>query len=309
MPSGLYMCQKHLSPYRGIMQLIQYIYKSYTNLRNPRIAIKWQDVVQSCRKEGNVFMELWTKEHAVSLLPALAVMLLVAIALRKLLGNKPHNLRMLPVKIIAVILVVLEIGKQGLSLYRGYDLYCLPFHYCSLFVFALPAFAFYRGKHRNAVYGVVATLCSALTLMMVVYPNLIYPGGCVTGYFKDYMNFHTVTFHNLVVLAFFLILALRLHENRAKKEDLWVVMGVLGFCMIAAAMAQLLKTNYANFYSCNIPVLEAVRGTLQASMGYVVSQTVYIAIVASVHMLGSYGAYWLYRLLRRIFIPVKQSVL
>lgn len=252
-------------------------------------------------------MELWTPEHARSLLPAFAAMLVVAFLLRLWLGNKPHAVRMIPVQIIAVILILLEIGKQGISLSRGYDLYCLPFHYCSLFVFALPLFAFYKGKNAQAVYGVVASLCCALTLMMVVYPNLIYPAGSVTGYFKDYMCFHTVTFHNLVVLAFVLILALDLQETAAKKEGLWVILAIFGFCLLAATMAQLLKTNYANFYSCNIPVLETVRATLKETIGYVFSQVVYVAIVAAVHILGSYGAYWLYRLLRRM-TAAKQAV-
>ena len=252
-------------------------------------------------------MELWTPEHTRSLLPAFGVMLVVTFVLRLWLHNKPHAVRMIPVQIIAVILILLEIGKQGVSLANGYDLYCLPFHYCSLFVFALPAFAFYRGKNRQAVYGVVASLCCALTLMMVVYPNLIYPASSVTSYFKSYMSFHTVTFHNLVVLAFLLILALDLQEATAKSEGLWVVLSILGFCLVAATMAQLLKTNYANFYSCNIPVLETVRATLKKTIGYTLSQAVYVAIVAAVHILGSYGAYWLYRLLRR-FIATKQAV-
>ena len=252
-------------------------------------------------------MELWTREHMMSLLPAFGVMLAVTMILRKLLGNKSHNIRMIPVKIIAAILVLLEIGKQAISLSRGYDLYCLPFHYCSLFVFALPAFAFYRGKHRETVYGVVAALCCALTLMMVAYPNLIYPAGSVRGYLKDYMNFHTVTFHNLVVLAFCLILGLRLQETREKGEGLWVILAVLIFCLVAATMAQLLRTNYANFYSCNIPVLETVRASLRQSIGATLAQGVYIAIVATVHVLGSYGAYWLYRLLG-CFRVQKQAV-
>lgn len=252
-------------------------------------------------------MELWTPEHTRTLLPAFGAMLIVTFILRFWLRNKSHAIRMIPVQIIAVILIVLEIGKQATSLSRGYDLYCLPFHYCSLFVFALPVFAFYRGKNRQAVYGVVASLCCAMTLMMVVYPNLIYPAGSVTGYFKDYMCFHTVTFHNLVVLAFLLILALELQETNAKKEGLWVTLSVLGFCLVAAIMAQLLKTNYANFYSCNIPVLEMVRATLREGIGYVLSQTVYVAIVAVVHILGTYGAYWLYRLLKRL-TAAKQTV-
>ena len=143
--------------------------------------------------------------------------------------------------------------------------------------------------------------------MMVVYPNLIYPAGSVTGYFKDYMCFHTVTFHNLVVLAFLLILALDLQETTAKNEGLWVALSILGFCLVAATMAQLLKTNYANFYSCNVPVLETVRATLKETIGYALSQAVYIVIVAAVHILGSYGAYWLYRLLRRL-TAAKQTV-
>ena len=212
-------------------------------------------------------MELWTKAHAASLLPSFAAMLLITFVLRKLLLNKAHSVRMIPVQIIAVILVILEIGKQAVSLYQGYDLYCLPFHYCSLFVFALPLFAFYRGKHRDAVYGVVSALCCALTLMMVVYPNLIYPAGSVTGYFKSYMSFHTVTFHSLVVLAFCLILGLRLQEKKEKREQLYVVLAVLGFCLVAATLAQILKTNFANFYSCNIPVLETVRETLRSAIG------------------------------------------
>ena len=86
-------------------------------------------------------MQLWTKEHALTLLPAIALMLIAAFFLRKWLINKPLKTRMIPFQILTVILLLLEVGKQGLSLYQGYDLYCLPFHYCSLFIFALPAMA------------------------------------------------------------------------------------------------------------------------------------------------------------------------
>ncbi|MBR5534777.1 MAG: MATE family efflux transporter, partial [Ruminiclostridium sp.] len=37
--------------------------------------------------------------------------------------------------------------------------------------------------------------------------------------------------------------------------------------LVAATLAQILKTNFANFYSCNIPVLETVRETLRDSIG------------------------------------------
>ena len=86
-------------------------------------------------------MGLWTPEHAATLLPAVAVMLALAWLLRRKLADKPFETRMIPIKVIAVILLLLEVGKQVVSLCRGYDLYHLPFHFCSLFLFMMPASA------------------------------------------------------------------------------------------------------------------------------------------------------------------------
>lgn len=252
-------------------------------------------------------MQLWTLEHAYTLPPALAVMLLLTALLRKLLSNKPHKVRLIPLQIIAGLLLALEVGKQAVSLWRGYDLYHLPFHFCSLFIFAMPALAFYRGKHRQKVYGVVAALLAALAALMLIYPNLIYSAGNIQSYFTDYMSFHTVTFHNLVMLAFFLVLALQIQETVERGEVRRVVLFIIGFCTVSATMAQLLKTNYANYYSCNIPVFEAVRAALQPAIGYVLTQLIYILIVSLLNIIFVYGAYWLYRVLRHALQP-KQSV-
>ncbi len=245
-------------------------------------------------------MELWTKAHAQTILPALAVMVLLAILLRRWLGGKSLSVRLLPIRIIACLLVVLEIGKQGLSLYRGYDLYCLPFHFCSLFIFALPVMAFYTGKHRQSVYGVVSALCGAMTLLFLIYPNLIYSAANVENYFRDYMSFHTVTFHNLVMLAFLLILALQIQSSPVKGEVGKLMLVIVVFCVVSAAMAHLLKTNYANYYSCNIPVLEAVRLDLQSTLGYVLTQILYVSIVSALNLVFVWGSYWAYRGLRRL---------
>ena len=48
-------------------------------------------------------MELWTPEHIRTLLPATAVMLLIAVALRCLLGKCDWKIRMIPLQIIAVL--------------------------------------------------------------------------------------------------------------------------------------------------------------------------------------------------------------
>jgi hypothetical protein len=246
-------------------------------------------------------MELWTKQHAVTLIPSVAVMIVLTLLLRCWLGDKTHKIRMIPIQIIAVVLLVLEAGKQGYSLYHGYDLYCLPFHFCSLFIFMLPAMAFYRGKYAQQVYAVTAALCASVFALMLIYPNLIYGSWNVDNYFKGYMDFHTVTFHNLVMLAFLLIPALRLHEPQPRGEVKAVLLFTVGFCVVSASMAHLLKTNYANYYTCNIPVLETVRLTVQEAVGALPAKLLYIAIVSALNVVFVYGSYWLYRLVRKWF--------
>ena len=252
-------------------------------------------------------MELWSREHMMTLLPALAVMIVIAAVLRAWLGKKDMKIRMIPFQILAVILFILEIGKQVVSYRGGYDLYHLPFHFFSLFIFALPAMAFYNGKHRQRVWCVGAALCAALMLLMLIYPNLIYSAANIREFFSNYFSFHTVAFHNVVMLAFVLIVALEGRAPVPKGEQKAVVLFTVGFCVVSATMAQLLKTNYANFYSCNIAPLEAVRVSLQGVLGYGLTQLLYVLIVSALNVLFVLGAYWVYRGLRSVCLTRKEA--
>lgn len=245
-------------------------------------------------------MQLWSKEHAVTMLPTLAVMLVIAGVLRLTLGKKDMKIRMIPVQVIACILFAIEVGKQIHSFSGGYDLYSLPFHFCSMFIFMLPAMAFYRGKYLSQVRAITAAISSAMSLLLFIYPCLIYSASDVTNYFSSYMAFHTVTFHNLVVFAFVLILALDLHTPMPTGEQKTVIWFIVGFCAISATMAQALKTNFNNFYTCNIPPLETVRLMVQDAVGPVPAQVMYILIVTVLDILFVWGSYWLYRLLRKV---------
>lgn len=253
-------------------------------------------------------MELWTQQHIRTLLPALIVMLVLTVVLRLTIGKKSLKVRMIPFQILACILFALEIGKQVVSLSRGYDLYHLPFHFCSLFIFALPLMAFYRGKHDQLVRGVTAALCGSLFLLMLIYPNLIYPGSAVDEFFTEFLSFHTVAFHNIVMMEFLLIVGLELHTPQSKSEWWKIVLVIVGFCVVSATMAQILQTNYANYYRCNIPPLEEVRLSLQGVLGVVVTQLLYILIVSALNVLFVQLSYWLYRLVRRILIRKSAAV-
>ena len=94
-------------------------------------------------------MQLWEKEQIQTLLPAIGVMVILAIILRLTLGKREEKVRRIPLQIIAVILLLLEVGKQTLSIMRGYSLYHIPLHYCSLFLYVLPVMAFYNVKYKQ----------------------------------------------------------------------------------------------------------------------------------------------------------------
>lgn len=255
-------------------------------------------------------MVLWEKEQIQTLPWSIAAMILIAAVLRMTIGKKSWKVRMIPFQTVAVIAFAIEIGKQIVSLSRGYDLYHLPFHFCSLFIFMLPIMAFYRGKHQKAVTAITSAICASVFLLMLIYPALIYSGGNVREYFKEYMSFHTVTFHNLVMFAFVLIIALELHQPVPKADIKPVIAFIVGFCIVSATMAQILKTNFANYYSCNIPPLEALRVSLQAVLGYGITQLLYICIVSVLNVLFVLMSYWVCVLLHRcLHLKEKTSAL
>ena len=247
-------------------------------------------------------MELWTPQHAKTLLPAMAVMLVLTVVLRLTIGKKSREIRMIPFQVIAVILLILEIMKQIYSMARGYDLYHIPLHFCSLFLFTLPVAAFYNGKHRGKVMSVAATVGASLLLFMLVYPNLIYGAWNIENFFNfdDFLSFHTVAFHNLALWSVMLVVGLRLYDPPARGEGVANLIFVLCFCVASGIAAQLLKTNYANMYRCNIPPLESLRVAVEGAVGYPVAQTLYVLCVS----LGTVGFFMmcfaLFCLLRRV---------
>lgn len=245
-------------------------------------------------------MQLWTVEHVKTLLPAVAVMLFAAWILHRYLGDKRWEIRMIPFHILTAAIVLLEIGKQVTSLRIGYDLYHLPFHFCSMFIFMMPVMSLYRGKRQEAVRGITAALFCATSLLTLIYPSLIYGAADIQSFFTRFLSFHTVAFHNIVLFGFILILALRLHTPEVKTEQKSMVLFMVCFCVISATMAQVLKTNFNNFYSCNIAPLETLRQNMQAAMGYGATQAIYILIVTVLDILFVFGSYWLYIGLRKL---------
>lgn len=241
-------------------------------------------------------MELWTKEHALQILPTFAVMLILTLILAHFLKDKDEKYRMIPIKIIAVTLVVMEITKQIYNLCDpdGYSLYAIPLHFCSLFDYFLPIFAFYNGKYKHNVRAFTFMCCSMLMVFMIVYPSMIYSASNIRDYFTTYTDFHTVTFHNLVCFAFMLIIALKLYDYDTKRDMKIIPIWFTIFCVISASMAQILKTNYNSFYDCNIDAIENIRVNLISQIGWW-GQLIFVLCIYVVNILFAFACYWIVR--------------
>ncbi|MBR5329387.1 MAG: hypothetical protein IKV45_04190, partial [Firmicutes bacterium] len=72
-------------------------------------------------------------------------------------------------------------------------------------------------------------------------------------------------------------------------------------------MAQLLKTNFNNFYVCNIAPREVVRQAVENACGKVPAMVMYVVIVTILDILFVQMSYRIYRLVRR-FAEQKQKV-
>ena len=252
-------------------------------------------------------MTLWTKEHAITLIPTFVAMVVVALIMRHFLKNKEEKFRMIPIQVIAVTLVVLEIGKQIYSILHGYDLYHIPLHFCSLFIYMLPLFAFYKGKFVQHIRAFTTMCCAMLFVFLAVYPDLIYGAGDITNFFNGYLNFHTVVFHNLALFASILILALNLFTPETKRDTKTLFIGFGIYSAIAGTMAQLLKTNFNNFYECNIPPLRSVQVAVVDKLGWF-GQLIYVLVTALLIYIFALVCYWLYRGFLALVKIIKKAI-
>ncbi len=134
-------------------------------------------------------MELWTREHALTLLPAVALMIAVGLSLRHWLKDRPYKIRMIPFQILSAVLFAAEICKQVISFSRGYDLYHIPLHFCSLFIFMMPLMSLYKGKYVQGVRAVTSALCASVFLLMMIYPNLIYGASNIRSFLRNICRF------------------------------------------------------------------------------------------------------------------------
>ncbi|MBP5733561.1 MAG: YwaF family protein [Lachnospiraceae bacterium] len=167
----------------------------------------------------------WTTLHAYTLIPEFIVFAIGAFLLSRVLKDKDFETRMLPLKICTAALLLLEVAKQIMGVVTGYDKYWIPLHFCSLFLYVHPLACFYKGKHREKFLMLAGVVSTCLFLFMAVYPNVIYSDDAirsmwsyVTGRGGSFFELHTVLFHVIGTVTFFLFLFQGLIKFRVKRD-------------------------------------------------------------------------------------------
>ena len=239
-----------------------------------------------------ILLGLWTWTHFYTVIPAFIVFIIAAFVVGKLMKNKSEKIKYIPLQVITVLLLGLEVGKQIVSLDGGYNMYSLPFHYCSLFLYLLPLHSFYRGRFRAQVGAVSFACLSSLFFFMLVMPAIVYSDAAIKEMGSSFMQFHTVVFHNLVCLYFLLVVAMRLYDFRTKR-DLTLMAGFLGvYVVVAAILAHTLKVNFHNLYQCNLGFVEEIRLSLIEAIGWP-AQLIYVSAIFVLTILFAYLAYFI----------------
>ena len=252
-------------------------------------------------------MGLWTKEHFYLIIPSFIVFIVFAIILGKLWKDKSEKIRYVPLQIITLVLLALEFMKQGYNIKPdGYDLYALPFHYCSLFLYLLPFHSFYKGKYKKVTDTMALSCLASLFLFMLVMPDVVFGAGNITGFSESFSNFHTVVFHLLVCLYFVLTLALKLYNFDVKKDLKITAIFLAVYVIIATILSFSLKVNFHNLYKCNLGMVEDIRLKLMESIG-IFGHILYVVVLFFLTILFAYAAYFATKGILKLISKIKSK--
>ena len=235
---------------------------------------------------------MWTKLHFYTILPTFIVLIGLAALVAWLLKNKSERARNLPFQILAVGLLILELIKQVKSFdANGYNRYSLPFHFCSLFLYAYPLHAFYKGKYKHVSDTIAFSCGAALFFFMLVMPTVVYSDGNIRNYFKTYGDFHTVTFHAYACFYFFLMVAMKAIKFDTKRDVKVISCFFAGYVVVATAMSYIVGENFHNLRRCNLQAGEDIRLAIVNNIGWI-GQALYTVVLFILTILFALIAYF-----------------
>ena len=231
----------------------------------------------------------WSAKEKIILPIMIVVLLIFAIGICLLTRNKSEKIKRLPLFIITIIILALEVAKQIYNLCIGYDLWAIPLHFCSLFMFFYSFSNFGKGKLRR--FGDIMTVCCTFLVIVLFYlnPSNIIGESC-ENVFANFSNFHTFTYEHLLFLYYFIFLGSNLIV--AKFSDLiYIIIGISSYAVVAITFAFSLNVNFCSILHNSFAPLEAIRTAC--------GNIVYLICLFAVGILASCAVYIVFTILNR----------
>ena len=201
----------------------------------------------------------WTEMDKKVLPIALLIVINLTLVIYLIFRKKSDKIKNIPLIVIAILMLIMEITKQILSIRRGYDLWHMPLHFCSLFLYWFPLMAFFKdGKVKR--FGTTMSYASAMTVFFCfyLYPGKILGGNNTANIFNSFFTFHTFTYHHLIFLYLFVGLSLNMFKLN-KSCFMHIVIGISLYGVVALSFAYILDANYCNLLVSDIDFVEKWR--------------------------------------------------
>ena len=216
----------------------------------------------------------------------------VTVGLFFLLRKKSKRVQLIPFIVITVIIIIGEIVKQAGSIANDYNLWHIPLHVCSIFLFTFPLAVFLKqGSRASNVFWAASLITGTLVSITLLFAPGVVIGGAnhnhVYGEFESsfhhFIDLHTVVFHYLLLIFIVLAYLLRMYKPKLL-EIIWslVVFGV--FLLLAAILANVLDVNYSSFL--DVPfLLNAIRDS--AAPTFVFQTLLWLFYMVSAVIMGA----------------------
>ncbi len=177
---------------------------------------------------------------------------LIAFLLSLLLKNSSKKVKNIPFIVISIIFLCLETSKQIYEFCQkdGYNLYSIPLHVCSFFVF-FPIFASCLNQEKKITkifWSLSINSAVIVSIAMLFAPEIIIglQTEAVMKLTGTYIEYHSVTHHVLIVLFTWLIIFFKPWKPNVK-ESIYALSIFGGFLLIAWIMANVLNTDFSSF--------------------------------------------------------------
>lgn len=198
---------------------------------------------------------IWSDSQKIVLPISLIVVILTSLLIFWLLKNKSEKIKNLPFVLIAIFLLIMEVIKQILA-FPDYNYWNIPLHFCSTFMvwFSLASFA--KGKLSEVGYTLSFIFGMWFLALFYIDPTSII-GSSTDGIFKDFSNFHTFTYHHLILL--FMLLSVLFKKFNPKLEQIkYIVLFYSIFATLAITFAHLLDVNFVSLLYNSLAFMQAI---------------------------------------------------